>query len=142
MTDFNLADMNDTDAFRFLHCISIQRKRDVLADAISALNRKHPNARAIAAAVVGTYGSEARGAVPQLRQLLGDADPLVRKESVIALGKIGVAAAESLSDLRAAQVDEFEVVRMSANEAVQSIIQKVATARSDLKMLGSVEDLI
>ena len=66
------------------------------------------------------------GAVPALAKRLNDGDVVVRRQSAVALGRIGAAARPALPVLRKAQRDAARIVREVATEAVERIESSVA----------------
>jgi HEAT repeat protein len=63
---------------------------------IKLLKNKDARVRSVAAKNLAWLGSEAKFAIPPLRQRLRDADPQVRRQAVMALGEIGPEAVEEL----------------------------------------------
>jgi HEAT repeat protein len=83
--------------------------------------------RVLAATNLGSYGSLARSALPQLLKALADQDAEVRRQSALALGKIGEASPTVLKALdRAAAEDRSGEVRTAAAAAAVLLRQDVS----------------
>jgi HEAT repeat protein len=61
----------------------------IVPEMIRLLKSGNVRVRASAATVLGNLRDDARAAVPQLRELVGDADSIVREAAAQALRKIG-----------------------------------------------------
>ena len=73
------------------------------------------------AMALGTFGRQAKTAVPALEKALKDRGPYVRGAAADALGKIGPAAMHAVPALRALLDDPFVLVRQAARKAIVRI---------------------
>lgn len=71
---------------------------------------------------LGWFGSDAKLAVPELIVTLADEEEEIRKQAVISLGKIGVAASAAISHLRAMQSEPL--LGHYARESLQQITRR------------------
>jgi|SRR5262245_4132980 len=74
-------------------------------DWAATLKASDVESRQVAAAMLSEMGSDARGALPELIEALGDEDPLVRRLAVQSLGNIGPEAHDA-ADLIAEKVTD------------------------------------
>jgi hypothetical protein len=74
-----------------------------------------------AALALGTFGADAKAAVPALTELLKDGDARVRSYAASALGKIGPEAKAATAALTAMLKDKDPKVQQAATEALEKI---------------------
>jgi HEAT repeat protein len=93
------------------------------ADAVlpTLVRELHGGAQREACEALGTLGTAARTAIPELLVALQGEDQGARKSAVIALGNIGSDAREAVPTLIKALGDDFISVRLSAAEALTKI---------------------
>jgi HEAT repeat protein len=84
-----------------------------------------PNMRYYAAQSLGSFGPEAKAAVPDLIEALKDENRTVRMGAGYALAEIGPAAAAAVPALQEAARDPEKEVRDAAEYALKKIRQKV-----------------
>src|SRR5437868_5090181 len=91
--------------------------------------------RCEAADALGRLGTAARPAIPQLLELLGDDDPLVRANASVALGRIGPAAVPGL--IQSLNVSKIQTRRAAAQAlaiagaAAQTALPALVAALND-----------
>jgi HEAT repeat protein len=105
--------------------------RDSVDELRAALKSDDPLARAVAAYLLGTLGSDAAPAVADFRALLPtERNPIIKREILCALPEIGPAAAAALPELKALfkeTGDDMQVVKRCAALAVA----RLATDKKD-----------
>ena len=84
------------------------------------LSQTQPASQLKAVRSLGWFGPAAANAVPQLIELLGSENKLVRKEVIITLGKIGPAADAAIPALKA--IADKPLIGFHATEALRRII--------------------
>ena len=89
---------------------------------IEQLHQEEASDRADTARTIGLFGQNAGEAVQALIAALNDPVPIVRKEAVIALGKVGTNAREALPALEA--IDHPPLIARHAHEAIKKIMTK------------------
>ncbi len=108
------------------------------APAIKALiyvvkDRKEPlKVRLFAISAIGGMGTDAKAAVPDLRNALKDSDEQVRQAAAKALGSIGVNAKAAVPDLINALNDPSELVRVQTINALPNLGSDAKTAIPEL----------
>jgi HEAT repeat protein len=86
---------------------------------------KHERAAYWACVVLAAIGPEAKDAVPELVEVLGNQDPDTRMQALLALGEIGPDAKAAVpAILKSLQTDEFDDVRNAAAFALGRIGQQ------------------
>ena len=98
-----------------------------------ALADDNPDVRSTAATVLGTYGPEARDAVPALVAALQDKDKHVRRSAAYALARIGPDARDAIPSLKEALKDPDPKLREAAAYAIKEIQNPTPKKHSDKK---------
>jgi HEAT repeat protein len=89
---------------------------------LSGLKNSDPKARKTSVAKLGNIGAADRAIVPTLVQMLTDADPGVRRESILALVKLNAQAPEATAVLKElASSDSDPQVRSYAAKALAKL---------------------
>lgn len=92
-------------------------------------------ARQLAAEILGTMGSIARPAVPDLVPLMSDASQGVRLSTAKALGQIGVGSEEVIEALVKGLADDEKNVRDESEKAIQNVASELGASRSSVVSL-------
>jgi HEAT repeat protein len=108
-------------------CAAKEDPRYTVPGLIQMLKEKNPDDRCTAAQVLGSYGAEAKSALPALRVGLKDESESVRVCVVYGIAEIGPAAEEAISDLKEALLkDPSKDVRLGAVYALTTMGQRLA----------------
>jgi HEAT repeat protein len=105
-------------------CARSAKKDYSVTACIRNLEDKDPDVRYTAVSVLGSYGPEAREAVPALTKALRDPDKHVRTGVAYALAEIGADARSAIPALVEASKDRDADVRSAANYALKRLREK------------------
>ncbi|PSB22113.1 PBS lyase [Phormidesmis priestleyi ULC007] len=94
--------------------------------------KEPPKVRLFAISAIGEMGTDAKAAVPDLRNALKDSDEQVRQAAAKALGSIGVNAKAAVPDLINALNDPSKLVRVQTINALPNLGSDAKTAIPEL----------